>query len=198
MLSRTDDMTLNGGLNPDAIFTFALSNSGDELFVVCGNIEVDVVAYDDGETFPNAKGFSIVRGTDSAGMPRWCPASSVYDDVNMERGTPGADNDPCGELIAPSCWAEIDCAMGEYCMSGTCGLPEGSCRNDMDCALGEVCEGGRCEIFQRPAKGTRTVPLMNDVVLWVSQPPTTRSSSRTNCHFRPCITSWTHHECTTR
>ena len=153
LLSRTDDMTLNGGLNPDAIFTFALSNSGDELFVVCGNIEVDVVAYDDGETFPNAKGFSIVRGTDSAGMPRWCPASSVYDDVNMERGTPGADNDPCGELIAPSCWAEIDCAMGEYCMSGTCGLPEGSCRNDMDCALGEVCEGGRCEIFQRPCEG---------------------------------------------
>ncbi len=149
LLGRSEDTSLNGGLTPDRVFTFALSNSGDELFVVCGNIEVDVIAYDDGETFPNAKGFAIVRGTDATGGERWCPATSVYDPVNMERGTPGAPNDTCGELTAPSCWAQIDCPMGEYCMAGTCGLPPGGCRDETDCGVDEVCEGGRCMTVER-------------------------------------------------
>lgn len=144
LLARSDDISLNGGLTPDAVFEFGLSNSGDEIFVVCGAIEVDVVAYDDGETFPNAKGFSIVRGADASGAQRWCPATSIYDQVTNQRGTPKAANDDCGELVAPACWAQIDCPMDEFCMSGTCGLPEGRCRSEADCQEGEVCEFGQC------------------------------------------------------
>ena len=59
LLARTDDPMLNGGLSPDVIFEFSLSNGGDELVLACGEIEVDVVEYDDGLTFPNAQAYPL-------------------------------------------------------------------------------------------------------------------------------------------
>ena len=146
LLARSDDAAVNGGLNPDVTFEFSLSNGGDEVILTCGQIEVDVVTYDDGETFPNAKGFSILRGVDARdGSERWCPSTSVYDAETNQRGTPGADNDACAVLNGLSCWAEIDCESGTFCMDGTCGLPPGQCTTNMDCAQGETCVEQRCE-----------------------------------------------------
>ena len=103
LLARSDNLTVNGGLTPDVLFEFSLSNGGDEIILTCGDLEVDVVAYDDGETFPNAKGFSILKGIDVRdGSQRWCPSTSVYDAVTNQRGTPGADNDTCARLSGNS------------------------------------------------------------------------------------------------
>ena len=146
LLARSNDAALNGGLNPDLVFTFALGNGGDEVLLVCDEIQVDVVRYDDGDTFPNAKGVSIVRGQDDEGMERWCPATTVYDEVNGQLGTPGQPNDACGVLMYPNCWAQIDCEDGEFCMSGQCGRPMAGCGNNADCGIGEICQDGTCII----------------------------------------------------
>lgn len=146
LLARSDDPSVNGGLNPDVVFDFSLSNGGDEIILTCGGIEVDVVAYDDGDTFPNAKGFSILKGIDSRdGSERWCPSTSVYDVATNQRGTPGADNDECAALSGNSCWAQVDCEVGTFCMNGLCGLPPGQCTNNTDCEVGEICVEQRCE-----------------------------------------------------
>lgn len=147
LLARNSDPMLNGGLTPDVVFAFSLSNGGDELVLTCGEIEVDVVEYDDGDTFPNAKGVSIVRAV--VGTPaqeRWCPSTSVYDELSGQRGTPGAENDICEMLMGDECWAQIDCADGQFCMSGMCGLPPGRCQDVDDCDAGELCVNGGCEL----------------------------------------------------
>jgi hypothetical protein len=146
LLARSDNLAVNGGLTPDVLFEFSLSNGGDEIILTCGDLEVDVVAYDDGETFPNAKGFSILKGIDVRdGSPRWCPSTSVYDAVTNQRGTPGTDNDACARLIGNACWAQVDCEVGNFCMNGVCGLPPGQCATNMDCGDGEVCIEQRCQ-----------------------------------------------------
>lgn len=146
LLARSEDLALNGGITPDALFGFSLSNGGDEVILDCAGNEIDVVGYDDGDRFPNAKGVSIIRGIDERdGSMRWCPSTSVYDVETNQRGTPGQENDACELLSGNSCWAQVDCEMNRFCMAGLCGLPPGQCDSDGDCAAQETCVERRCE-----------------------------------------------------
>ena len=92
----------NGGAVVDYEYGGAinLSNSDDELYVICAGLTVDAVEYDDGLDFPDPAGasMSLDPGSLSAGANddggNWCEASSSYGDG--DQGTPGAANDDCG------------------------------------------------------------------------------------------------------
>jgi hypothetical protein len=147
LLARSDDLILNGGITPDGLFEFSLANGGDQITLDCAGNEIDVVTYDDGDRFPNAKGVSIIRGIDERdGSMRWCPSTTVYDVETNQRGTPGAENDICELLSGNACWAQVDCEMNQFCMTGLCGLPPGQCDNDNDCTAEETCIERRCEV----------------------------------------------------
>ena len=79
----------------DGTFAFALGNGGDTVRVRCGGNELDAVAYDDGDLFPDARRASISR--DDA--DRWCLGVDVYlpagNGVDEHYGTPGAANPEC-------------------------------------------------------------------------------------------------------
>ncbi|MCB9540636.1 MAG: lamin tail domain-containing protein, partial [Myxococcales bacterium] len=111
VVARSADGLLNGGLpNVVGTFDFGLNNGGDSVIVRCGDVEIDVVAYDDGAAaFPDARQYSISldpEAEDNADGANWCLAGEddVYyegatpDDVH--RGTPGAANPACPEPIA--------------------------------------------------------------------------------------------------
>ena len=169
LFTSSNDPALNGGLSSDGLFDFRLSNDGDEIYVICDDIEIDVVRYDGGRTTPNAKGESIIR-TVVDGEVRWCPAREVYDEATNQKGTPGEPNENCEALEAPACWGEIDCTVAEescidyvcalpparctvdsdcleeaeFCDNGTCRIDETGCQSNIDCALGQMCMAGEC------------------------------------------------------
>ena len=110
LFARNADPGLNGGLEPDGIFEFALNNGGDVLTVQCGDVVIDTFEYDDGGAagFPDARASSIMLDPefiDAAANDdgaSWCqpPADAVYfrgegEDESDHLGTPGAPNPPC-------------------------------------------------------------------------------------------------------
>ena len=103
---RNPDVALNGGIANARGFSFGLTNSGDELVVKCGDVEMDRVDYSvDG--FPSdIQGKSIQldpgRLTPAANDEgqAWCHALETYPigaGESGERGTPGAPNTLCGQ-----------------------------------------------------------------------------------------------------
>ena len=103
LLARSDDAARNGGLDPDALFDFALGNDGDAVRLHCSGVLVDAVAYDDGPEFPDARAASLslhpdaldpVANDDGA---NWCLGAAAYfvDDEGDNLGTPGAANPEC-------------------------------------------------------------------------------------------------------
>ena len=104
VLSQSDDSALNGGLEPDALFTFGLNNGGDEVSITCADVLIDRVAYDDGPDFPAATAVSIsldptrrdaVSNDDGQS---WClTPAGPYSEGHA--GTPGAENPSCFEAV---------------------------------------------------------------------------------------------------
>lgn len=69
--------------------SFVLSNTSDEIVLVCGGQEIDRVVYGSGdhrESYARQQFQSVADAV-------WCDAIALYDDHN--RGTPGAINDAC-------------------------------------------------------------------------------------------------------
>ncbi len=93
------------GFVPDyfwPIGDYNLSNSSDEVRLVCNMVVVDEVIYDNGATFPDPNGQSMnldpmaydaVANDDGT---NWCEGSSSY---NGDFGTPGADNTVCMGMV---------------------------------------------------------------------------------------------------
>ena len=77
---------------------FTMNNSSDEVEIICEGTSVDLVAYDDGATFPDPNGASMTlsqdffNATDNDDGASWCEATSSY---NGDLGTPGTTNDAC-------------------------------------------------------------------------------------------------------
>ena len=119
---REDDPTFNGGIDPlsinayDTMDGFFLAQSGGTILIedASSNI-VTNFAYDDGVTFPDTTGVSIIldptvtqNNTNSLDGANWCVSTTAYvgdgysDTAAMspvtgvsQRGTPGAANDTC-------------------------------------------------------------------------------------------------------
>ena len=97
--------TNNGGITPDALFTFALGNGGDTLSLTCEGTLIDSVRYDDGATFPDARAYSLsldpgsIDATANDDAANWCLAQDIFHVGTTagqdNYGTPGAANPAC-------------------------------------------------------------------------------------------------------
>lgn len=99
ILAKNDDFSINGGVNIDYKYSnFTLGNSDDEIILTCNEIEIDKVEYDGGPEFPDPNGYSMILADSSLDNnigSNWCVSISSYGDGDL--GTPGIQNDSCGE-----------------------------------------------------------------------------------------------------
>jgi len=105
LLSSSGEISSNGGLSPDYAYDalISLANESGGLAVYAGDVLLDEVLWDDGETFPDTSGASIsldpdfLNTTDNDLGGLWCPGAEPWN-VGTDLGTPGAVNPPCGSL----------------------------------------------------------------------------------------------------
>lgn len=102
-LASSGDLAQTGFAPDYAYDSFLLSNSGDEVVISCGDIEIDRVVIDTG-AFPHPSGASLsldpaaydAQENDSG--TAWCAGRDVYNPAGADegdRGTPGEANPPC-------------------------------------------------------------------------------------------------------
>ncbi|MBI5765845.1 DUF4215 domain-containing protein, partial [Candidatus Falkowbacteria bacterium] len=107
----------NGVVNVNYKYSvITLGNGYDEIILTCNNIEVDKVEYDDGATFPDPNGASMVLASpnlDNNNGHNWCASFSVFG--AGDKGTPGSQNDSCA--CAPVCGNGV-VETGETCDDG--------------------------------------------------------------------------------
>ena len=95
------DTATNGGYNAYYVYTggdagFKLSNGDDEIILSNAQGVIDEVRYDNGDTFPDDKGYSlshapnVLDATDNDLGSNWCNAASPYGDGDS--GSPGEEN----------------------------------------------------------------------------------------------------------
>ena len=100
VLARNDNALQNGGVDVDYKYdSFVLGNSDDEIVLTCDNVEIDYVGFDDGATFPDPSGASIILGwpnlDNNVGI-NWCESSLAWDGSVGDFGSPGKINESCG------------------------------------------------------------------------------------------------------
>jgi hypothetical protein len=97
VLGVEGDPALNGGVSVDHVYTgFALFNGSDQVVLEGPGGLVDVVAYDNGVSFPDPNGASMQTATTAAGNDfgsAWCTSTSPMPGGDL--GTPGELNVPC-------------------------------------------------------------------------------------------------------
>lgn len=90
------------GFAPDVVYEdLRLANGRDDVALRCGEVQIDIVAWDDGATFPSATGASMSLDGELLDAElndlgdAWCEARAedVYHEGN--RGTPGFANPEC-------------------------------------------------------------------------------------------------------
>ncbi|GMV38872.1 MAG: hypothetical protein AMXMBFR64_05880 [Myxococcales bacterium] len=130
VFARSASAALNGGIVPDALFTFALNNGGgDTLTLTCGAQVIDTVTYDDGGAFPDAAGASISLDLDSYDAllndsgAAWCLAQDVYHVGSTpgqdNLGTPGALNPACPPVDTTVDWCRLQWPLDATAPAGT-------------------------------------------------------------------------------
>lgn len=107
VLGINGDATTNGGVTVDYVYSgFNLSNSDDEVIIVCVTTEIDRVNYDGGPGFPDPTGASMsldpnsFNDTANDSGENWCESTTVIFSVDF--GTPGTANDSCAKCDGPS------------------------------------------------------------------------------------------------
>ncbi|MEZ4463274.1 MAG: lamin tail domain-containing protein [bacterium] len=93
LFANSADPALNGGLPaPAAVFRFALGNGGDPVRLLCNDVLIDTVTYDDGGDFPNAQArtISLDPGLEDAVLndagASWCLARRLLRRSRRTRG----------------------------------------------------------------------------------------------------------------
>ncbi|MCZ6532177.1 MAG: lamin tail domain-containing protein [SAR324 cluster bacterium] len=78
-------------------FGFILANTADQIILTCNAVQIDIVGYDNGTTFPaTIPGFSLelsgaaLDATSNNTGANWCLSTAVYNNPDM--GTPNAAN----------------------------------------------------------------------------------------------------------
>ena len=100
VLGEETDTSINGGAPVDYAWgtdtNFTLGNSDDEVIISCGGNIIDMVAYDNGDTFPDESGYSMqllpdaYTSSDNDDGTNWVASASSYGD-NGDYGTPGQE-----------------------------------------------------------------------------------------------------------
>ena len=101
VFAKNADSTTNGGVTVHYEYggDMSLANGDDEILLEAGPVLVDVIEYDNGQTFPDPNGASMNldptlqdAGLNDQGS-NWCVATSSYGAGDL--GTPGTANDSC-------------------------------------------------------------------------------------------------------
>jgi len=138
VLGAKDDFTLNGYVTVDYEYSgFTLSNLWDEVILEHpSGVILDEVHYDNGETFPDESGKSMMLmdpNLDNSLGDRWMVADVVYGAGDY--GTPGSENYPndClppGDMNGDDVLNVIDVVILANCvLAGTC---ESNCHSDLN------------------------------------------------------------------
>ncbi len=143
VFGRYADPAVNGGVNVDWVLTgTSLANSGDEVVLESGGVEIDRVVWDDGTAYAQSVGVAMsldpVWGTAATNddPAYWCAAKQHYNADDL--GSPGAPNPPCAQC------GNGAVELGEECDDGTANSDSapGACRTD--CTL-PTCGDGVCD-----------------------------------------------------
>jgi hypothetical protein len=100
VLGEETDPALNSGAEVDYAWgtntSFTLGNSEDEVILSCGGVVIDMVAYDNGDTFPDPNSFSMALSPDAYNSvdndlgENWGISLQPYGD-GENSGTPGTE-----------------------------------------------------------------------------------------------------------
>lgn len=144
VLGRNGQPALNGGLGVGYVYSnLNFSNKDDEILLLSADgQEVDRVAYDDGDSFPDTVGAALsldplrfdLESNDVGNS--WCDATEPYGSGDF--GTPGMMNPACPVPVA--CPNEV-CDVGENCLDcpEDCGACQLICGDGL-CVPGEGCQ----------------------------------------------------------
>lgn len=165
LFARSADPARNGGLVPDAVFNFTLTQAGDRVAILCGGIVIDEIDYRLAGFPPPTPGTAIQLDAELYDADlndlgeAWCPAVAAYLDPPRNLGTPRRPNIPCdaapicdGVVCAdpPADFCETDTVAVAYDAGGLCDDSTGQpiCEYGfefVDCELeGRVCADGAC------------------------------------------------------
>ena len=122
--------TDNGGITPDALFSFGLGNGGDALTVTCGGQIVDTVSWGGDSTVPVGEAHASAldpAATDATlndDGANWCLAQTVYyvgtnGPAEDNFGTPGAPNPPCPVPDFTVDWCRLQWPLDAEVLAGT-------------------------------------------------------------------------------
>ena len=96
VLGRNADASSNGGVPVAYRYaSFTLGNADDEIILLNGSTEIDRVAYDGGQTFPDPDGASmqLIRpDLDNTDGANWRVSPAPWPGSKGDRGSPGAPN----------------------------------------------------------------------------------------------------------
>jgi hypothetical protein len=100
VLGEETDPALNSGAEVDYAWgtntNFTLGNGDDEVILSCGGVIIDMVAYDNGDTFPDPNSFSMALSSDAYNSidndlgENWGISLQLYGD-GENSGTPGTE-----------------------------------------------------------------------------------------------------------
>ena len=138
VLGAEDDFALNGGVTVDYEYSnITLSNLWDEVILEHpSGVILDEVYYDNGDTFPDESGISMMLidpALDNSLGKNWLSSTSSYGDGDF--GTPGEPNtiDECqtlGDMNDDGAFNVLDVVMLANCViAGTC---ESNCASDFN------------------------------------------------------------------
>jgi hypothetical protein len=133
LLARSLDPAVNGGLTPQARFTFSLNNlpTGDTITVRCGGTVIDTVTYSGAADWPGAApAYSLAldpgaytAAANDSGL-NWCRASAddlYYDGATAADdhfGTPGERNPACAVADTVVDWCRLQWPLDETVPAG--------------------------------------------------------------------------------
>jgi hypothetical protein len=151
-----DDTTVNDNLPVDYEYSGpALANSGDEITLNNGTIDLDQVVYDSAWSVSSGYALALdpaaLNATDNDDVANWCAATSLYGTSNY--GTPGAANSSCTSSTDLDGDGYDDTAFG------------GTDCDDSDAAINpgavEVCDS-----VDNDCDGSVDGPLATDATTW--------------------------------
>ena len=101
----SDDPSVNGGAAVDYAYGSAitLGNSSDDLALASSAEVIDILAWDNGATFPDEAGRAMnldpasLDATSNDDGSNWCSAMSIFG--LGDQGTPGSENDSCSGTV---------------------------------------------------------------------------------------------------
>ncbi|MBU1432242.1 lamin tail domain-containing protein, partial [Myxococcota bacterium] len=106
LFGQNADISLNGGLTFDHLYSFGLNNSGDSLSIRCGDALIDHVSFigaDEGQRVALQLDPGQLDADANDNADSWCYASEVYFAAEAPEGnhlgTPGAPNPACPEIV---------------------------------------------------------------------------------------------------